>query len=405
MSANTSNSPIEFTNNWMTNGAYFDMLRFMASLSRLFSENSTPYLDYRLAENLFCKYFDALNYARSCMAYDAGLGHLGVGIKTFCISQNSSVEKIAEFNKLKPQLDPLKGYDLAVRLSQFRNDRIDAANSTYDITDSIYHIVGRKDNRLVVFNSPYDKINVESITEVKDTPTSISFYAGGDFYSFNKSKSVLQKRFDLPDNFIDVNVDILEDPLEVLYNMLNTEKREEKYPNKIEVIKSLPIYKPRVKGYDYVVLPLFSVRGKVQHVPDKSGLNQWNANGRRRDPDEVYIAIPRVIHRKYPNFFPDKDHPFELHLPDGNILSAKLCQAGAKALMSNPNAALGKWILRKVLHIPQGHLVRMEDLVRFGIDSVLVEDMHSQNDIGQRQYRISFTNSDYESFNEFISEE
>ena len=72
-----------FLNNWKGNSTYFEMLRLMASLSRLFSESATPYLDYRLTENLFCKYYEAQNDARSCTAYDARLSSLGIGIKTF----------------------------------------------------------------------------------------------------------------------------------------------------------------------------------------------------------------------------------------------------------------------------------------------------------------------------------
>ena len=390
----------------MTNEAYFDMLRFMASLSRLFSENSIPYLDYRLAENLFCKYFGALNDARSCMAYDARLGGLGIGIKTFGIQKQSSVEKIAEFNRLKPELDPLKGLDLAVKLAEFRNDRMDVANSAYDVTESLYHIVGRKDNRLIVFNSPYTKIDIDSIADVKDTKTSISFNDGKDYYTFNKSKSVLQKKFDVPEKFVEVEVEILEDPLEVLYSLLHATPHAAPVPvvGKSLPVSVLPLFKPRVKGYDYVVLPLFSTRGKVQHVPEKSGLNQWNDGGRKRDADEVYIAIPKIIHSKYPDFFPARDCPFELHLPDGNLLSAKVCQDGSKALMSNPNSALGHWILRKVLRIPYGRVVTMADLIRFGIDSVLIEKLHTRSLEGMEQYRISFTNSDYESFSDFIEE-
>jgi hypothetical protein len=191
MSADSSNPLTSFESKWMTNEAYFDMLRFMASLSRLFSENSIPYLDYRLAENLFCKYFGALNDARSCMAYDARLGGLGIGIKTFGIQKQSSVEKIAEFNRLKPELDPLKGRDLAVKLAEFRNDRMDVANSAYDVTESLYHIVGRKENRLIVFNSPYTKIDIDSIADVKDTKTSISFNDGKDYYTLKEYRKVL----------------------------------------------------------------------------------------------------------------------------------------------------------------------------------------------------------------------
>ncbi len=57
MQGNSITSLKEFLTSWHNNSKYFDMLRIMAQLSRLFSDNIIPYLDYRLAENLFCKYF------------------------------------------------------------------------------------------------------------------------------------------------------------------------------------------------------------------------------------------------------------------------------------------------------------------------------------------------------------
>ena len=49
---------------------------------------------------------------------------------------------------------------------------------------------------------------------------------------------------------------------------------------------------------------------------------------------------------------------------------AKICQDGGKALMTNPNEDLGKWILREVLNIEEGELVTYEMLEEIGIDSV-----------------------------------
>ena len=104
----------QFISDWQKNYKYFDMLCLMAQLSMLFSESETPYLDYRLAENLFCRYYKAKNDARSCTAYDARINQLGIGIKTFILNNNdSSLEKIAEFNKLRLQLTGLKRIDLA----------------------------------------------------------------------------------------------------------------------------------------------------------------------------------------------------------------------------------------------------------------------------------------------------
>ena len=38
--------------------------------------------------------------------------------------------------------------------------------------------------------------------------------------------------------------------------------------------------------------------------------------------------------------------------------------------MSNPNKDLGEWILRDILKIPLGKLIKKEDLDKIGIDSV-----------------------------------
>lgn len=386
----------QFVRQWRENTEYYDMLNLMASLSKLFSESATPYLDYRVTENLFCKYFSAVNDARSCTAYDARIGSLGIGIKTFGVNSGHSVEKIAEFNRLKPELDPLSGYDLAYKIGTFRNERMDVANRMYNVGESLYHIIGRKDASLVVFNTKYEKVDVDHIADVRDSPTAISFNDGHEQYNFNKSKSVLLKRFSVPQNNVEVPVEILSDPLEVLEELLRNRR-----PDVAPIVYPKEIYQPKVKGYDYVVLPLYSTRGKLIHVPEKSGLNQWNAGGRERDENEIYIPVPAELRNNYPDFFPERYIDFELQLPDGQKLSAKICQDGGKALMSKHNADLGKWLLRQVLGKKPGELVTIEDLERFGIDSVYIEKLHSRTPSGMEQYKISFTRSDYESYQEF----
>lgn len=376
----------EFLNGWSFNDKYFEMLGLMASLSKLFSENDVPYLDYRLTENLFCKYYNAINDARSCTAYDARFSNLGIGIKTFILNNNASTEKIAEFNKLRPYIADLKGKELACKLAEFRNQRMQFADDTFNVTESQYHIVGRSAGLLRVFNVPYERINIENICNVKDKGASLSFEDDKNFYSFNRSKTVLMKRFVVPENYRDVSVDILSDPLFLLEKLL-TDK-----PDKI--------YHPIVKGYDYVILPLYSTRQKGE-VPEKSGLNQWNAGGRPRNANEVYIPVPPIIHKLYPDFFPKRDEPFELQLPDGKKLSAKICQANGKALMSNPNSDLGEWLLRKILKKEEGSLVTKLDLDTFGFDSIMVVDTHKVNEDGLKIFRLEFA-EDQNNFQEFI---
>lgn len=373
----------QFLNNWKNNTAYFDMLRLLAQLSKLFSENSIPYLDYRIAENVFCKYFSAQNEARSCHAFDAKLDSIGVGIKTFILKANgSSIEKIAEFDKLKTELDDLKGVHLAKKLAEFRNKSISAAVNILGVDCRQYHIVGRMHNLLRIFNSPYDEIDASSIKmEKSNNANTIRFSDDKNLYVFNRSKSVLMQQFRCPRNYKDVLVNIIDDPYEVLAKCFNGQT----------VAKALLMDK---KKEDYIILPLYSTREK--DVPQKSGLNQWNAGGRERDENEVYIPVPKFIHNKFPNFFPKGS--FNLELPNGQCLSAKLCQQGAKGLMSNPNKALGKWILRDVLKKEPGELVTMRDLNILNIDSVKVAKLRSGN------YKISFS-KDYQSYENFIAGE
>lgn len=339
----------------LENEKYFAMLALMASLSNLYSDSDIPYLHYRITENLFCKYLGAKNLARADTAYDAKLQHIGIGIKTFTIKGNHSLEKIAEFNALSPLLKNLDGLDLAYKLADFRNDRINVANGLYGINNSYYHIIGRKQKSLYVYNTDYSLVDKDHIVITKQDNKSIHFYDGKDKYSFNRSKSVLMKDFDLPDTAYKIDVNLIDDPFNLLEQLIGSDH-------------SLQIQKPM----EYVLLPLFSIKNNTKYVPEKSGLNQWNASGRPRDENEVYIPIPASVHRDHPGFFPCRDTPFCLELPNEKQISAKVCQQGSKALMSNPNKTLGEWILRKVLHKKPGNLVTYDDLEIAGFDSIIV---------------------------------
>ena len=57
---------------------YFHYIKSASSLSKLFSESDIPFLHYRLAENLFCKAFDAENLSRTDTAYDAKIDNIGI---------------------------------------------------------------------------------------------------------------------------------------------------------------------------------------------------------------------------------------------------------------------------------------------------------------------------------------
>ena len=65
---------------------YKKMLMIIGNLTLLFSESDCPYLPYRAHENIFCKYLQAENLARSDCSADAKKGKIGVFRKNTPIS-------------------------------------------------------------------------------------------------------------------------------------------------------------------------------------------------------------------------------------------------------------------------------------------------------------------------------
>ncbi len=337
-------------------GNYIKLLSAVAKLSALFSESSIPFINYRVAENIFCRSFNAINLSRSDTAFDANYNNIGIGVKTFTSPHNKSREKIAEFNSLSNDLKQFKGIKLALKLAEFRNNRIDLAKRLYNIDSSLYHIIARRENELVLFESDYEKIDINSINSVKQSSTSLKFEDSNNDYLYNFSKSTLFRNFSTPNNASSFPVDIIQDPYSLLLNLFEDN-------NFVASTNRL------IKGINYVVLPLY---GRNRTIYKKSGLNQWNASGRKRDINEIYIPIPIEIHNKYPNFFPNRDKSFFLTTPTKEVLSAKLCQENSKALMTNPNKALSDWLLRTALKLDEGELATINKLDELGFDSVII---------------------------------
>lgn len=345
------------------NGDYLKLLSTISKLSGLFSENTIPLINYRIAENIFCRSFSANNLSRSDTAFDANYESIGIGIKTFISKSDSSTEKIAEFNQLSKFLKNLKEDELAFKLAEFRNDRITSAHRQYGLNSSLYHIVARREKELLLFETDYNKIDINNINSVKQTDKSLQFEDGQNSYSFNFSKSTLFRKFIIPKNAFRLPVEIIDNPYELLLELF--ENKELK-----------PAFKKLIKGIDYVILPLYGIKNNEKFVFEKSGLNQWNGkprpNQERRGFGEFYIPIPIKIHEKYPHFFPKREEIFNLQIPTGEIFNTKVCQENSKALMTNPNKALSDWLLRKVLGLKEGELATIEKLNKLGLDSVII---------------------------------
>jgi len=361
---------------------YKKILQILGSLTNLFSESKVPYLNYRITENLYCKSFSATNLSRSDVSADASLNKVGIGIKTFVNGNGKSLQKVAEFNKDNIKFRGLPTKELIEKVADLRNARIQTTERIYGLKNMIYHCIVRDKEKIRTFECDMNLIDKLSIKILNSTKNTISFKDSLNEYSFNITKSTLYKRFVTKDVILEVDVKILDDPFEVL---------EEKFSKVKEVY-----YKKKITEKPFVVLPLYTITKEEKIVFERSGLNQWNAKGRKRDANEIYIPIPIWIHKRFPGFFLSRDMPFNLILPDGTMLEAKVCQDSSKALMSKHNADLGKWLLRKVLNLKEGELLTYKKLEEIGLDSVIIER------IDNKTYAIDFRPSG--TYEEFLEE-
>lgn len=348
---------------------YIDLLKIIGALSNLFSDNSSPYLNYRVHENLFCETFEAKNLSRGDISYDAIKDKVGIGLKTFLNNNGMTYQKVAEFNSDSDLIREIENEsDIVMKIAHLRNKRIQTTQNMTETQASIYHLVTRQPGRINIVEAPMHLIDLDSVKlDSKQAKNTIRFKDRHNDYSFSLSKNTLLQRFDTRKGEIihHFPVEVLDNPFDLLKsfhsNLLMAETEQ-------------------ILTENYVILPLYSTR--TSEVPERSGLNQWNARGRVRHPDEVYIPIPSWIHNVFGDFFDyaknrrergasAKNSPsFDVELPNGKIMKCKVAQAGGKALMSDPNRALGHWILRDVLNIAEGTLVTMELLKEIGIDSV-----------------------------------
>lgn len=363
---------------------YERLLKAVASMSRLYSDSSSPYLNSRFVEKLFVFTSTAKDFSRRDMSFDAQTEHgAGVGVKTFVASsfRTTKTEKVAEFTRdaTRGEFKGLNNDELAFKVANFRNARVSSDARTYgiDVDKSFYHCLVRTADGCIIHEEPYalidvDKLKLEANSDVPGNP---KFSDGINNYMFSPSKNTLFKRFDLQKyhNSKVIEVTLIDDIFErLLYGAVGlTDHMAQAHFDSMEEVSSTTVL-------SHVVLPLYSTRTK--RVEAKSGINQWNAGGREREFGEAYIPHPKEVRRRYPHFFPPKEEPFTLRLPDGTQMSAKVCQQDGKAIMSNPNSQLCDWLFRMIDDSPAisksrmatGRAYTMADLHRVGRDSVKI---------------------------------
>lgn len=342
---------------------YKRMLSIIGNLTLLFSESPCPYLPYRAHENIFCKYFDAENLARFDCSADAKKNRIGVGLKTW---MGNDDQKVAEFGRLRETYQGLTGLNLVRTISEYRNERIRVTKNMYGIDQMIYHIIKRVAGSMQIIEHAFDYIDLNNISIIADrgNVNNTYFTDGSHTYHFSISKNTLYMLFEDMEVMDTFDVEIMADP----YNYLMRISETADLTNTIPALDT----HPALQRENRICLRLYSTKPDgTKFVFEKSGLNQWNALGRVRNPNEIYIPYPAEDRERTTGFFPPRDTVFNLTLPDGTTIPAKVCQADGKAIMSNPNKILGEWLLRNVFELQEGTLITYQMLEMFGIDSVI----------------------------------
>ena len=397
---------------------YGKLIQFAGRLSKLFSDNETPLIDYRFVEKAFVAVSQARDLSRKDISYDAAMANkAGVGVKTFGFSlkTGSKIEKIAEFTKdaKNGAFAGLPPEAMASVVSDLRNARLksDAAEVGISLDTSFYHCLLRVPGGVVVHEEemvPIDEGSIQPLGK-NGKPMSrfstanddhVRFTDGNKEYTFNRSKNTLMQRFSTGVGFTseEIPLSIQEDIWDLL---LGGEL------DGIFDLDATPEKTEDVSVMDHVVLPLYSTKSSIlKMVPEKSGINQWNAGGRQRTFGEAYIPIPRLIHKLKPNFFPPRDQKFELRLPSGEVVSAKVCQDGSKALMSDPNTVLCNWLFATIdgsysyaeSRMPRRKPYTYDDLARVGKDSVVVRKLDESGTVFELEF------APVGSFEEFVED-
>lgn len=362
---------INYNKNDMNN--YLNNLQLVGAISALFSDSNTPILYYRATENLYCSSFSAENLSRADVSVDAKLGTIGIGIKTFLENNKKTYQKVAEFNNQQVLYNKLTTRKKILKIAELRNKRLKFAMDAYGMDQIIYHCIIRNEDGFNLYEENMDLIDIENINITNVSISSIDFTDNKNNYKFNISKSTLFKQFVIDDYFQSIKVVVANDPLALINKPVETGVIEEER--------------------EILILPLYSFNKKGRFVPMRSGINQWNARGRKRNVNEVYIPFPASIRHKFADFFPSKEIPFNVKLPTGEVISMKICQQNDKAIMSNPNKALGEWLLREVLKVKEKKIITYEMLLELGIDSISFEK-------NQEGYKLDF--KELGSFEQFL---
>lgn len=382
---------------------YIEFLKIFGALSGLFKDNQEgvnarkPYLYYRNHEQLFSRVFDVEDLTRKDSAFDAlGLwedDRVGIGLKTWIHTKDYTYQKVAEFNKLAPEvIAPIiksgTSEDVIRKVAELRNERIMLDKRLYKTNREIYHYITRDDDVMNIIETSYDLIDIDSIELISDGKT-YTFKDKLHNYKFYTSKSVLLEEFDASKGEIIVQISIeqFDDPFKLI-RMINISN--ESYKIACEEQENYTVV------HKEIILPLYQDKREGAFVSPCSGINIRHSKSKNKGsqiprPDyEIEIRISTWIHHIFPKFFgvngfdqseiKNRDlNDFDLILPDGRVLRGRIKQESGKSLQTNPQGDLGEWILKDVLGLKNREIVTMEYLNELGIDSLKITKLDNKH--------------------------
>lgn len=436
---------------------YKKFLQVYGSLSNLFRQKHgepIPYLDSKFQETIYARVFSSENVDIGNTPHDIlsvfGSERIGIGLKTW-MNSTPSYQKVMQLKRYKDDImaQEHNPYDMVYVISSIKNERMksDYNRLGLDENSNIYHYITRDAGSLVIQECTYPLIELDKITNVNRTDSSITWTDGVKNYKFTFGDSQIWQYFgDSRDSTIldKIIVEIMEDPFTFLvkaYESLGPSSSEmgrkiltKAFMSSGNDTIAFPLDKDASDNIVECFLPLYSFRSK--EVEQKSGLNAWNAapknplNPTPRPLNEVYIPIPREFHNKYPDFFVKNIFEFEkmqseyngekkfkpeirftLVLPNGREIPALVTQDQHKGLQSgsldeiDPNtgklfgqSALGQWLLVDVLGLDERIPVTRDWLAKKGIDSVRL--WHKKGNYR----RIYIDVAPYNSFENFMND-
>ena len=208
---------------------YKKFLQVYGSLSNLFRQKHgepIPYLDSKFQETIYARVFSSENVDIGNTPHDIlsvfGSERIGIGLKTW-MNSTPSYQKVMQLKRYKGDImaQEHNPYDMVYVISSIKNERMksDYNRLGLDENSNIYHYITRDAGSLVIQECTYPLIELDKITNVNRTDSSITWTDGVKNYKFTFGDSQIWQYFgDSRDSTIldKITVEIMEDPFTFL---------------------------------------------------------------------------------------------------------------------------------------------------------------------------------------------